>query len=124
MRRREFIKVIAGSVAVWPFVTRAQQPAMPVVGLLRSTAAAPFNNLVVALREGLKETGFVEGSTVVIEQRWADNQDDRLPVTRLARLKVFRKVAGKHSGYAYLLKPRHVRGFCNSPVTTPPAASD
>jgi putative tryptophan/tyrosine transport system substrate-binding protein len=79
MRRREFIKVIAGSVAVWPFVTRAQQPAMPVVGLLRSTAAAPFNNLVVALREGLKETGFVEGTTVVIEQRWADNQDDRLP---------------------------------------------
>ena len=53
---------------------------MPVVGLLRSTPAAPFNDLVVALREGLKkETGFVEGNNVVIEQRWADNQNDRLP---------------------------------------------
>ena len=79
MRRREFIKVIAGSAAVWPFATRAQQPAMPVVGLLRSTPAAPFNDLIVALREGLKETGFVDGNNVVIEQRWADNQNDRLP---------------------------------------------
>jgi len=52
---------------------------MPVVGLLRSTPAAPFNDLVVALREGLKGTGFVEGNNVVIEQRWADNQNDRLP---------------------------------------------
>jgi ABC-type uncharacterized transport system substrate-binding protein len=79
MRRREFIKVIAGSAAVWPLATRAQQPAMPVVGLLRSTPAAPFSDLIVALREGLKETGFVDGNNVVIEQRWADNQYDRLP---------------------------------------------
>jgi putative ABC transport system substrate-binding protein len=78
MRRREIIKVIAASAAVWPFSVQAQQQAMPVVGLLRSTPAAPFNDLVVALREGLKETGFVDGNNVVIEQRWADNQNDRL----------------------------------------------
>ena len=69
MRRREFIKVIAASAAVWPFAVQAQQQAMPVVGLLRSTPAAPFNDLVVALREGLKETGFVDGNNVdVVKQ--------------------------------------------------------
>jgi ABC-type uncharacterized transport system substrate-binding protein len=79
MRRREFIKAIVSSAAGWPFAARAQQPAKPVVGLLRSSPAAPFNDLVVALREGLKETGFVDGNNVVIEQRWADNQIDKLP---------------------------------------------
>ena len=79
MRRREFIKVVAGSVTTWPLATLAQQPALPVIGLLRSTPAAPFKDLVVALREGLKETGFVDGYNVVLEQRWADNQNDKLP---------------------------------------------
>ena len=79
MRRREFIKAIVSSAAGWPFAAQAQQPAKPVVGLLRSSPAAPFNDLVVALREGLKETGFVDGNNVVIEQRWADNQIDKLP---------------------------------------------
>ena len=78
MRRREFITLVGG-VAAWPLAARAQQPAMPVVGLLRSTPAAPFNDLVAALRQGLDETGFVEGRNVIIEQRWADNQIDRLP---------------------------------------------
>ena len=78
MRRREFITLVGG-VATWPLAARAQQPAMPVVGLLRSTPAAPFNDLVAALRQGLDETGFVEGRNVIIEQRWADNQIDRLP---------------------------------------------
>lgn len=79
MRRRDFITFIGGAVAPWPLPARAQQPSIPVVGLIRSTRAAGFNNLVVALREGLKETGFVEGTNVVIEQRWADDQVDRLP---------------------------------------------
>jgi len=79
MRRREFVKVVAGSATAWPFATLAQQPAIPVVGLLRSTPAAPFKELVVALREGLKETGFVDGYNVALEQRWADNESDKLP---------------------------------------------
>jgi putative tryptophan/tyrosine transport system substrate-binding protein len=78
MRRREFVMLFGGAF-VWPISARAQQPAMPVVGFLRSTPAAPFENLVHALREGLKETGFVQGTNVVIEQRWADNHADRLP---------------------------------------------
>ena len=78
MRRRDFIAGIAGSAAAWPLAARAQ-PAMPVVGLLRTTPAGPFAHLVAALRQGLGDEGFAEGRNVVIEQRWADNHRDRLP---------------------------------------------
>ncbi|MBX3499207.1 MAG: ABC transporter substrate-binding protein [Alphaproteobacteria bacterium] len=79
MRRRELISLLGGVVSARPFAVSAQRPAMPVVGLLRSTPAEPFNDLLVALRLGLNDTGFVEGQDVAIEQRWADNQLDRLP---------------------------------------------
>jgi putative ABC transport system substrate-binding protein len=78
MKRREFISLLGGAAA-WPLAARAQQPAMPVIGLLRSTPAAPFAHLVVALRQGLSDEGFVEGRNIAIEQRHADNQLDRLP---------------------------------------------
>ena len=78
MRRREFIAVLSGAAA-WPLAARAQQPAMPVVGLFRSTTAAPFTRVVEELRRGLSEQGFIEGRNVVLEQRWANNQLDRLP---------------------------------------------
>jgi ABC-type uncharacterized transport system substrate-binding protein len=90
MRRREFVGLLSGA-AVWPLSARAQQPAMPVVGLLRTTPAAPFKELVDALRQGLSDEGFVEGRNVAIEQRWADNQLDRLPA--LAADLVRRRVA-------------------------------
>jgi putative tryptophan/tyrosine transport system substrate-binding protein len=91
MRRREFITLLGGAAVAWPMAARAQQPAMPVVGLLRSTTAAPFTRLVAELQRGLSEEGFVEGRNVTIEQRWADNQPDRLP--DLAADLVRRKVA-------------------------------
>src|SRR5262249_27322670 len=69
---------LVGAAAVWPGESFGQQ-ARPVVGLLRSTPAAPFADLVDALRKGLGEAGFEEGRNVVIEQRWADNKVDRLP---------------------------------------------
>jgi putative tryptophan/tyrosine transport system substrate-binding protein len=78
MRRRDLIKAIAGSAAAWPFAAHAQQPARPIVGFLRSTSLAPFQNLVVAFGQGLKEAGFVEGQNVAIEYRYADNQIGRL----------------------------------------------
>ena len=79
MRRRDFIKVMAGSTAAWPLTARAQQPKMPVIGFLRSASLADAANLVTAFRQGLKETGYIEGQNVAIELRSAEGHLDRLP---------------------------------------------
>jgi putative ABC transport system substrate-binding protein len=78
MRRREFITALGGTVATWPLSAHAQQPPMPLVGFLRTTSLADSAYLVSALRQGLKEAGFVEGQNVAIELRGADTQRDRL----------------------------------------------
>jgi putative ABC transport system substrate-binding protein len=78
MKRRAFITLLGGAAAC-PFAARGQQPAMPVVGFLRNTAAIGSEHIVTAFLRGLKEAGFVDGQNVAIEYRWANNQNDRLP---------------------------------------------
>src|SRR5262245_59769268 len=91
IRRREFIMLFGGGVAAWPLAVRAQQAAMPVVGFLGSTSPDLYAHLVAAVREGFKETGYVEGRNLAIEYRWAEEKYDRLPA--LATELVDRRVA-------------------------------
>ena len=77
-RRRDFVALIGGAAA-WPLAAGAQQAAVPVIGFLSSSALADRARYLPAFRQGVRETGYVEGQNVVIEYRWAQDQHDVLP---------------------------------------------
>jgi putative ABC transport system substrate-binding protein len=90
MRRRDFIKVIAGSTAAWPFAAQAQRPAIPVVGVVSARSHDADARNVTAFYKGLSEAGYVDGQNVSVEYHWVEGNYDRLPalMTELVRRQV------------------------------------
>ena len=80
MRRREFITLLGGTTATWPFAARAQQRVLPTIGFLSSTSPQVFEVRLRAFAQGLKEEGYVEDQNVAVEYRWAGDDENRLPM--------------------------------------------
>jgi putative ABC transport system substrate-binding protein len=118
MRRRDFITLLGGMAVACPLAARAQQPAMLmlVIGLLESRSPGTIDYLLHAFRQGLKDTGYVEGENMAIEYRWAENEVDRLPL--LAAELVRRRVAVIAATAGAQLAANAVFGSCRQRRTT------
>ncbi len=91
MKRRELVSLLGSAAVLWPLAVRAQQPVLPEIGLLNSGSPKTFEDRLRAFRDGLKESGYLEGDNVIVLYRWSEGQNDRLPA--MANDLVGRRVA-------------------------------
>jgi putative ABC transport system substrate-binding protein len=108
VKRRDFITGL-GSAASWPAVARAQQPGLPVIGLLHATSSYYFAQFAEAVRQGMRESGVIEGRDATIEYRWAEGQNDRLPALAADFVRKRVAVILAVGGTALLRSPRRRR---------------
>jgi putative tryptophan/tyrosine transport system substrate-binding protein len=113
MRRREFIAFVGSTAAAWSLAARAQQATMPVVGLLDQRSPEALGDRLRGFRQGLRESGFVEGQNVAIEYRWAENKSDRLPdlAADLVRRQVA-VIAANPGSFHRQRRPSETRPYC------------
>ena len=104
MKRREFLGILGGAAATWPLAAHAQQRTMPVIGLLSPISADGASFFLDGFRQGLKETGFVEGQNVKVEYRWAEGHYDRLPALAAELVKMRVAVINTMGDAAYAAK--------------------
>jgi len=106
MRRREFIALVGGAAAGWPLAARAQRTELPVIGFLGSSLPDEYTIRLHAFRQGLKDEGYIEGQNIIVEYRWAEDQNSRLPplAAELVRRQVKVIVAGGGSPSALAAK--------------------
>jgi putative ABC transport system substrate-binding protein len=131
MRRREFIALVGGAAAGWPLAARAQRTALPVIGFLGSSLPDEYTIRLRAFRQGLKDEGFIEGQNIIVEYRWAEDQNSRLPplAAELVRRQVKVIVAGGGSPSALAAKaatttvPSRLRSVLSKASTDPAATS-
>jgi len=118
IRRREFI-VTLGGAAAWPLAARAQQPTIPIVGYVHADSPETVVGLLAAFREGMGETGYVEGQNIAIEYRWAENDLSRIPelVADLVRRRVAVIATPGSSAAALAAQPRRFRSSSASAWT-------
>jgi putative tryptophan/tyrosine transport system substrate-binding protein len=114
MRRRDFVSLVGGAVAAWPLSAHGQQNSMPVLGFLSPIAAANATMFLDANRQGLKETGFVEGQNLRVEYRWAEGRYDRLPALAAELVKMRVAVISTMGDAAYAAKAAQPDGDRNA----------